>query len=129
MDEVETVKAYAEQLKTKGVNVILVLSHSGIDIDKKIAEEAGPNIDVIVGGHSHTYMFHGNDSKSPDVPLETYPLVVTQNSTGHKVLIVQAGAYAKYVGVLTVQFDDQGEPVRWEGNPVYLEHDIPQGEF
>lgn len=110
--------------------MIIVLSHSGIEIDKQIAEEAGPDIDVIVGGHSHTYMYSGNrsDTKSPETPAESYPLVVTQRDTNHKVIIVQAGAYSRYVGRLTVFFNEKGEPMWWEGNPVYLDHDVPKGE-
>lgn len=87
---------------------------------------AGPYIDAIIGGHTHTYMYNGTDPKSPDKPKETYPLVITQPGTGHKVLVVQAGDLSKYVGFLRIYFDQNGEPVRWEGNPIYLEHDIPK---
>jgi 5'-nucleotidase / UDP-sugar diphosphatase len=35
-------------------DLIVVLSHSGVGHDKKIAEEIGSEVDIIIGGHSHT---------------------------------------------------------------------------
>jgi 5'-nucleotidase len=40
------------------------------------------------------------------------------------VLIVQASAYSKYLGDLTVYFDALGEVQNWEGNPIFLSSDI-----
>lgn len=37
-------------------DVIVVLSHAGLDADKKVAETLGPEVDVIVGGHSHSQL-------------------------------------------------------------------------
>lgn len=46
-------------MKEQGINIVIVLSHCGLDVDRIIAENGGPDIDVIVGGHSHTFMFTG----------------------------------------------------------------------
>lgn len=74
----------AERLvRDEGVNIVIVLSHCGLDVDKRIAAEGGPNIDIIVGGHSHTFMFTGPNPPGPDKPLDDYPAVVENN--GHKV--------------------------------------------
>lgn len=59
----------------------------------------------------------------PDVPLDTYPAVV-RSEGGHKTLIVQASSYAKYVGDLTVYFDGNGDVVRWEGAPIFLDTNV-----
>ncbi|MCI0493752.1 bifunctional metallophosphatase/5'-nucleotidase [candidate division KSB1 bacterium] len=37
-------------------DLIVVLSHSGLDVDKIVAENLGPEVDVIVGGHSHSQL-------------------------------------------------------------------------
>src|SRR3974377_2254380 len=58
----------------------MCVSHLGLDADKRLAA-AVPGIDVIVGGHSHT-----------EIPK---PLKM-ENGT----IIVQAGAYGVYRGVL-----------------------------
>ena len=56
-DEIDTVKREAKLLKEQGVQVIIGLSHSGYRLDQRVAAEI-PEIDVIVGGHSHTFLFN-----------------------------------------------------------------------
>ncbi|XP_058838568.1 apyrase-like [Topomyia yanbarensis] len=118
-DEVETVKAEAEVLKQQGIDIILVLSHCGLDTDREIAAHAGPEIDIIIGGHSHTFLYTGEHGGIPGLAVDQYPVVVTQQG-GHKVLIVQAAAYTKLVGDIVLFFDEAGIIQRWEGNPIYL---------
>ncbi|XP_011253188.1 apyrase isoform X2 [Camponotus floridanus] len=124
LDEVETVNDEAQRLKKKGVDIIIVLSHCGLDIDRIMAAKC-PLIDVIVGGHSHTFLYTG-PPPFIDTPEDEYPVVVTQNETNRTVLIVQAAAFTKYLGNLTVWFDDQGEVVDWDGNPLLLDESIPE---
>jgi 5'-nucleotidase len=57
-DEVTTVRKEANKLRDAGVKVIIGLSHAGYGMDKKVAREVD-NIDVIVGGHSHTFLYTG----------------------------------------------------------------------
>ncbi|KAG5347126.1 APY Apyrase, partial [Acromyrmex charruanus] len=112
------------RLKETGVNIIIVLSHCGLDVDRIMAAKC-PLIDVIVGGHSHTFLYSGSPPFI-DTPQDEYPVVVTQNETDRTVLIVQAAAYTKYLGNLTVWFDDQGEVVDWDGNPILLDQSIEE---
>lgn len=113
-DEVESVKAEAEKLNAEGVNIIIVLSHCGIEIDtwvkqvklldliitiyflnntndffnREIALHAGPYIDIIVGGHSHTLLFNGEvPPNTAFIPLGPYPVVVNRTSTQKPVSI------------------------------------------
>lgn len=115
----------ADKLDKEGVDIIIVLSHCGIDVDFEIARKAGPKVDVVVGSHTHTFMYTGKPPGA-DAPEYDYPEVVKQDN-GHKVLIVQASAFAKYVGDLTVYFDESGEPTRWIGQPVFLGSEIKPG--
>lgn len=126
-DEAATVWAEADNLKAQGVDIIIVLSHSGMDVDLKIAELCGPNVDVIVGGHTHTFLYTGNDSPGPDKARGDYPSIVTQ-SNGHKVYVVQASAYTKYLGDITFYFDDAGEILSYEGAPHYLDESVMPGK-
>ncbi|XP_014477409.1 PREDICTED: apyrase isoform X2 [Dinoponera quadriceps] len=126
LDEVETVNAEAQRLKEKGVDIIIVLSHCGLDVDRVTAAKC-PLIDVIVGGHSHTFLYTGTPPFI-DKPVDEYPVVVTQKETRRTVLIVQAAAFTKYLGNLTVWFDEQGEVVDWDGNPILLDHSIEEDE-
>ncbi len=97
------------KMKAEGAHLIIVLSHSGLNADKKMAEDV-PGIDVIVGGHSHTAV--------------TDPVLVG------KTIIVQAGCYGLYLGVLNLEVDPQsgeiaGYTKREELKTVYSGPDDP----
>jgi 5'-nucleotidase len=126
LDEVESVRKEADRLKAEeNVDIIIILSHSGLDVDYLMAQNGGVNIDVIVGGHSHDLLYSGTPVPGPDIPKDQYPAVITQPN-GHKVLIVQASAYTKYVGNLTVYFDESGEVQKWDGNPIFLDETVEE---
>ena len=58
LDEVESVNDEARRLKSQGIDIIIVLSHCGLKVDRIMAAKC-PLIDVIVGGHSHTFLYSG----------------------------------------------------------------------
>ncbi|MFA6619016.1 MAG: bifunctional UDP-sugar hydrolase/5'-nucleotidase [Candidatus Neomarinimicrobiota bacterium] len=77
-DPAETVKNVMKKLESRNIDLFIVVSHMGIGLDKKLAREV-PEIDLIVGGHSHTYLREA----------------VNENG----VWIVQANAHGRYIGV------------------------------
>jgi 5'-nucleotidase len=111
-----------------GVNIIIVLSHSGFERDKIIAEECGDYVDVIVGGHSHSFLYTPCGAAAVnvhDIPVASYPLVLTPKSgRERKVLVVHASAFTKYVGDLRVYFNAAGYVKYYDGNPIYLSNEI-----
>ncbi|XP_055549436.1 apyrase-like [Wyeomyia smithii] len=124
LDEVEAINGEVETLKANGVNIIIVLSHCGIEIDRKIAAQC-EDVDIVVGGHSHTFLYNGTTEGLPESPVDTYPVVV-DHINGRKTLIVQASCFTKFIGRITAYFDESGNIVEWEGNPVYLDESIEQ---
>lgn len=124
LDEVESINKEAENLKD--CDIIMVLSHCGLEVDMKIATKLSPKINLIVGGHSHSLLYNGT-APGVDQPVAPYPVVVNREN-GRKILVVQASAYTKYVGNLTVFYDKAGEIVSWSGVPIYISHDKPQGK-
>lgn len=118
-DYVPTLQPILAELKTQGINKIVLLSHIGYTEDQKLAA-AIDGIDVIVGGHSHTLL-----SDTDPAASGPYPTVV-KSPDGNPVLITQAEAYGKYLGQLGVTFDSQGVPVKWQGAPVLLDASIEQ---
>ncbi len=54
-DPVLTVRNLIGRLKKNGISSFIVISHIGIDGDRDLAR-AVPEIDLIIGGHSHTYL-------------------------------------------------------------------------
>ncbi|XP_055386742.1 apyrase isoform X2 [Condylostylus longicornis] len=129
LNESISVKEEAEILKSKGVNIVIVLSHCGYDVDQIIAKNVGPDVDVIVGAHSHTFLYSDSQLPGPDKPRGPYPTLVTQEDTNHTVLILQASAYSKYVGDLTVYFDKKGIFQYFEGQPHYINSEVPKDPF
>lgn len=64
-DEVKSLKREIKKLRDDGVNIIIGLGHSGIEVDQIIAKEV-EDIDLIVGGHSHTFLYSGKRLKYCD---------------------------------------------------------------
>lgn len=126
---VEAVRAEASRLKASGVKIIILISHCSLEEDKKIAAEAGDDIDVIVGAHSHSFLYSRESGKpfdEKDTIEGDYPEIVNSSSSGRSIPIVQAKAFGKYVGRLTLYFDKQGEVKHWEGYPVFVDHTVNQ---
>ncbi|WP_102106958.1 bifunctional metallophosphatase/5'-nucleotidase [Oceaniglobus roseus] len=108
-DPVQAVQGEVDRLTGEGVNKIVVLSHSGLNVDKRVAEET-TGVDVIVGGHDNSLLSNTIEgAKGP------YPVMVGDTA------IVQAYAYGKFLGELNVTFDDEGKVVKAEGEPVLLD--------
>ena len=111
-DPAAAVQGEIDKLAEEGVDRIIVLSHSGYEVDQRVAAEVN-GIDVIVGGHTNTLL--SNTDRSARGP---YPTMVGDTA------IVQAYAYGKYVGELNVTFDDKGEVVEASGSPVLVNAEI-----
>ena len=52
----KTVNELIPKLKKQGADLIIALTHEGVQEDSILATEC-PDLDVIVGGHSHTPLF------------------------------------------------------------------------
>ncbi|WP_417844860.1 bifunctional metallophosphatase/5'-nucleotidase [Thalassospira sp.] len=119
MKSEEALRIAVAKLKLEGINKIIVVGHDGSYRDFAIAKQVD-GIDVIVGGHDN--QLFSNTAKDANYP---YP-VVEHTPNGDPVLIVQAYAYSRYLGDLKVTFDDNGTPVKWDGNPIALDSSIKQ---
>ncbi|MCA0872442.1 5'-nucleotidase/apyrase family protein [Seohaeicola saemankumensis] len=113
-DPVAAVQAEVDALTAMGVNKIIVLSHSGYAVDQRVAAET-TGVDVIVGGHSNTYLSNVSDRASGP-----YPTVV------NGVQIVQAYAYGKFLGELNVTFDDAGNVTEAVGEPLVMDGTVTE---
>ena len=122
----EALQKEAAELKKQGVNIIIGLGHSGYQRDQVIAKEVA-DIDLVVGGHSHSFLYTGTTLPDNDVPVGLYPTWITQDS-GRRVPVVQAYAFTKYMGKLKLKFDANGELQHLEGGPILLNNDVKEGE-
>ncbi|WP_170465270.1 bifunctional metallophosphatase/5'-nucleotidase [Ruegeria arenilitoris] len=111
-DEIESLTADVEALKAEGVDIVIALTHVGLAKDLEIAERV-PGLDLVIGGHSHTLL-----SNTQDGAAGPYPMMVGD------VPVVQAYAYSKYLGEVTLTFDDDGNLVSAEGEPILLDASV-----
>ncbi|MDP6969718.1 MAG: bifunctional metallophosphatase/5'-nucleotidase [Gammaproteobacteria bacterium] len=113
-DPVAAVQSEVDSLTERGINKIVVLSHSGYHVDQKIAANT-TGVDVIVGGHSNTYL-----SNVSDRAAGPYPTMV------NGVAVVQAYAYGKFLGELNVSFDAQGNLTSATGEPLIMDAGVEE---
>ena len=94
---IETANKTAAQLKSQGVDIIVILSHIGFEegdnvpSDIKLAEQS-ENIDVIIGGHSHTLL-----------PIARK----VKNKVGKDVIIGQAGKSGLNIGIIELTVEKE----------------------
>ncbi|NJL95770.1 MAG: multifunctional 2',3'-cyclic-nucleotide 2'-phosphodiesterase/5'-nucleotidase/3'-nucleotidase [Anaerolineae bacterium] len=111
---------YAAELTAAGVNKIVLLTHTGINVDLEFIE-ALENIDLVVGGHSHTLLSNQN-AASREYPLEF------ANAAGEPILYVQSAANGQYLGRIDLEFDGAGVLSGWEGDSIFLSRYIAEDE-
>ncbi|KAG5884885.1 hypothetical protein JTB14_025049 [Gonioctena quinquepunctata] len=126
--ESASVNTEAERLvREENVFTVIVLSHSGYDVEKEIAANASEKISLVVGAHSHSFLYTGDNPPGPDTVEGPYPTIV-QSRFGHNVLVTQASAFCKYLGNITIFIDEGGEIVDYSGSPIFIDHFFEQDE-
>ena len=113
-DRAAALRRAAAELEKSGVTHIIAVTHVGYEADQALAR-AIPTIDVIVGGHTHSVLGDHPHSEGP------YPTVIPHDD-GSQTLVVQAGRSTRYLGRLSVSFDDAGRIVQFKGD---LEELVP----
>jgi len=79
----EDMQRIVNEARGKGAQVVIVLSHNGMDVDLKMASRV-TGIDAILGGHTHD-----------GVPAPS----IIQNKSG-KTLVINSGSNTKFLSVL-----------------------------
>jgi 5'-nucleotidase len=128
LNTVETAQAYVDLLRPM-VDVVVVLSHLGLDVDERMVRNT-TGIDVVMGGHNHIvinppqalqdcssdpnqpgfiWRVDSDLTVDPSVPPPNddlhpdpvnHPYQMHRKCTPRSVLISHSGAFAKYVGRL-----------------------------
>ena len=79
----ENLQAMVDEARGKGAQVVVVLSHNGMDVDLKMASRVR-GIDAIFGGHTH----------------DGVPLAIPVANAGGRTLVTNAGSNSKFLGVM-----------------------------
>lgn len=114
-DLVKSVQAEVDRLTATGINKIVLLTHCGYDVEKGTLATQVKNVDVIVGGHSHSLLGNTGVADFPS-PAGPYPTVV-KVADGSTVLVVQSWEWGKVIGRIQITFDDKGKVKDWTKDP------------
>jgi 5'-nucleotidase len=98
-DADETIKLVQEEVKNleaQGINHIAILSHGGTKIDKRLAQET-EGIDLIFGAHTHDLIEGIKEGEN-----------LFYSKRGEPTIITQAGKDGEHIGILNVDFDENG---------------------
>ena len=104
-DAIKTANASARELRRKGCDLVVAVTHIGYneappkECDMELARES-KDIDIIIGGHSHTFV----NPKTPDAT----PYWIS-NADGKPVLVTQTGKYGVNVGYIKIDLDQIGK--------------------
>ncbi|XP_075537229.1 protein 5NUC-like [Dermacentor variabilis] len=123
-DEITSIKREAEKLEKNGVKVFVAITHSGYPRDIEIVKQV-KQLDLLVGGHTNTFLYHGEGFPKENVPEGDYPTIVNR-SDGSRGLVVQDYWFGKFLGFLQVNFDNEGQIVNWTGNPILLNNSVEE---
>ena len=99
----ENMQKVVDEARAKGAQVVVVVSHNGMDVDLKMASRVR-GIDAILGGHTHDGM----------------PVASVVKNAGGQTIVTNAGSNGKFLGVL--DFDVKGGKVtdfRYKLLPVF----------
>jgi len=102
-----------DEARGKGAQVVVVLSHNGMDVDLKMASRVR-GIDAIFGGHTH----------------DGVPLAVPVANPGGSTLVTNAGSNGKFLGVM--DFEVKGGKVvshRYRLLPIFSNMLAPDREM
>jgi sulfur-oxidizing protein SoxB len=98
-------QAVVDEVRKKGAQVVVLLSHNGMDIDLKLATRIS-GIDMILGGHTH----------------DGVPVPVAVKNRGGTTIVTNAGSHGKFLAV--IDFDVRHGRVtdyRYQLMPVFSE--------
>ncbi|MBP6898490.1 MAG: thiosulfohydrolase SoxB [Burkholderiaceae bacterium] len=79
----ENMQAVVDEARAKGAQLVVVLSHNGMDVDLKMASRVR-GIDAILGGHTH----------------DGVPVAVPVKNPGGTTLVTNAGSNGKFLGLM-----------------------------
>ncbi len=85
----DNMQKMVDEARAKGAQVVVVLSHNGMDVDLKMAGRVS-GIDAIMGGHTHDGM----------------PVASVVSNRGGKTLVTNAGSNGKFLAVMDLQVKD-----------------------
>lgn len=119
-DEATAAQNTIDQLKSRGVRHIVLMTHIGYEKDLELANQL-TDVDVIIGGDSHTFLGQKSQILGKE-PAGPYPTIV-KNKSGEDVCIGQAWEYTKVFARMRVLFKPDGSVLSCSGTAAIVAGD------
>ena len=103
-DTIDDIQEEVDDLKDKGINKIVLLSHLGHKRDRVVAQQT-EGIDVIIGGHTHELIKDIKEGEN-----------LFYSKEGNPVILTEAGRDGKAFGLLNLTFDKDGVIIKAQNN-------------
>jgi 2',3'-cyclic-nucleotide 2'-phosphodiesterase/3'-nucleotidase len=108
-DIVDMAKIYVPEMKAKGADVVIVMSHAGMSYTPRQGGEENasnyltevPGVDAVITGHSHRVF--------PSKDYEGLPGADLKRGTVNGKPLVMAGSYGSHLGVIKLTLEKQGK--------------------
>lgn len=101
---IKKVQEEVNNLKAQGINKIILVSHLGKEIDKKLAQQTD-GVDIILGGHTHD-LYKGIKENNN----------LLYSKSGQPVVLTQIGKDGEFAGILNASFDEEGHIKKVQNN-------------
>ena len=93
-------------------DLVVVLSHNGIDVDKKLASRVN-GIDIILGGHTH----------------DAVPKVIEVKNNSGVTLVANSGCNGKFISVMDIKFTGKSYTYRYNLIPILSSQITPNKDM
>ncbi len=102
LDAISSANSEAARLKSEGAEMVIAVTHIGYDEDSKLCDDlklaaGSKDIDVIIGGHSHTVID----------PSKGVPAWRVANAEGDTISVLQTGTKGVYLGEIDINLADK----------------------
>jgi S-sulfosulfanyl-L-cysteine sulfohydrolase len=102
----DAIQKLVDEVKAKGAQAVVLLSHNGMDVDLKLASRV-TGIHAILGGHTH----------------DGVPKPTMVKNAGGQTLVTNAGSNGKFLGVLDLEVQGREvKAVHYKLLPIFANH-------
>jgi sulfur-oxidizing protein SoxB len=109
----ENLQKVVDEARGKGAQLVVVLSHNGMDVDLKMASRVR-GVDAIFGGHTH----------------DGVPVAIPVKNAGGTTLVTNAGSNGKFLAVMDFEVKDgKMADFRYRLLPVFANQLAPDAEM
>lgn len=131
----QQLQVYIDELRDQGINKIVLMSHlQQIALEEELAGLLD-GVDIIMAGGSNALLADADEALFPGTgqePYDAYP-ILTKDASDNDVILINTDGGWRYVGQLTVEFDEDGniltDSINDDTSTIYTSTDATAAEL